>query len=152
MRNRVVLHDTDARNLSTTDVSGEPVLDVNLVGILAQDILDTLQDILAATGGGSKTSLHLLRNDYTGTPVTTAAYVQLLASTSDEINQLYIFDSSGKTLVLAVGGAGSEVDKYYIVPGGNGLINLTIPVGSRLSIKAVSGTANKGEISITCLK
>lgn len=32
MRNRVVLHDTDARNLSTTDISGVPVLDTNIKG------------------------------------------------------------------------------------------------------------------------
>lgn len=32
MRNKVVLHDTDARNLSTTDISSVPVLDVNIKG------------------------------------------------------------------------------------------------------------------------
>jgi hypothetical protein len=97
-------------------------------------------------------SVNLARNDYTSTNVTTGAYVQLIASTSGTTNQLYIFDSSGQTLVLAVGGVGSEVDQAYIPPGGNGQLNLTIPSGSRVSVKAVSATATAGELNITLLK
>lgn len=99
-----------------------------------------------------RTTVNLARNDYSTTNVTTAAYVQLIASTADTVNQLYIFDSSGQTLFLAVGAAASEVNKAYIVPGGNGILNLTIPSGSRVSIKAVSATASAGELSITFLK
>lgn len=94
----------------------------------------------------------LVRLDYSMTNVTTLAYVQLVASTADIINQLYIFDSSGQTLFLAVGAAASEVDQIYIVPGGNGIMNLYIPLGSRISVKAVSGTANSGELNISGLK
>lgn len=104
------------------------------------------------TSSSGRTSIVLARNDYTTTNVTTAAYVQLVASTSDVINQLYIFDSSGQTLFLAVGAAASEVNKAYIVPGGNGILNLTIPAGSRISIKAVSATASAGELSISFFK
>lgn len=103
----------------------------------------------ASTG---HTSVQLVRNDYSSTNVTTGAYVQLIASTSDTTNQLYIFDSSGQTLFLAIGAAASEVNKAYIVPGGNGELNLTIPSGSRVSVKAVSGNATSGELSITLLK
>lgn len=99
-----------------------------------------------------RTSVNLARLDYTSTNVTTGAYVQLLASTSDTVNQLYIFDSSGQTLFLATGGAGSESNKIYVVPGGNGLVNLSIASGTRISLKAVSGTASAGEISVTFLK
>lgn len=153
MREASRLIDFSGRNLSTTEVvpGNERVLDVNLEGATATDILDTLQDILAALGGGGNNSIALARNDYSGTPVTTAAYVQLVASLSATVSSLYIFDSSGQTLVLAVGGVGSEVDKFYIVPGGNGLINLSIPSGSRVSIKAVSANATVGEISVTFL-
>lgn len=98
------------------------------------------------------TSVQLVRNDYTSTNVTTGAYVQLVASTSDTTNQLFIFDSSGQTLFLAVGAAASEVNKAYIIPGGNGILNLTIPSGSRVSVKAVSASATVGELSITFLK
>ena len=57
-------------------------------------------------------------------------------------------DSSGQTLKLALGGAGSEVDKFLITPGGNGKIKFRVPSGSRVSIKAVSATASTGEIDI----
>lgn len=105
-----------------------------------------------APASSGHTSVQLVRNDYSSTNVTTAAYVQLIASTSDTTNQLFIFDSSGQTLFLAVGAAASEVNKAYIVPGGNGELNLTIPAGSRVSVKAVSASATSGELSITLLK
>jgi hypothetical protein len=107
---------------------------------------DTTGKLRVAANQHSK--VDLLRNDYTGTNVTTAAYVQLIASTSSDINVLDIFDSSGETLVFAVGAAASEVNQFYIAPGGNGKIELYIPSGSRLSVKAVSATASTGELII----
>lgn len=85
------------------------------------------------------------RIDYSSTPVTTSAYTQVLASTAAIIREVEIFDSSGQSLVIAVGGAGSEVDQVYIFPGGNGRIPLNIAGGSRVSIKAVSANATSGE-------
>lgn len=98
-----------------------------------------------------KSAINKARNDYTSTSVTTAAYVQLIASTAAAISELYIFDSSGQTLVLATGAAASEVDQIYITPGGNGVVPLAIAAGVRVSIKAVSATANVGEIDINFL-
>lgn len=95
--------------------------------------------------------LEFIRNDYSSTPVTTGAYVQLIASTSAAVKQLEIFDSSGQTLVLALGAGGSEADKMYIVPGGNGRIPCAIPASSRISIKAVSADATVGEIVINLI-
>ena len=89
-----------------------------------------------------------IRNDYSTANVTTSAYVQLVASTTLQANEIEIFDSSGQTLVLAVGSAGSEVDQVHVFPGGNGRIPLLIPSGSRLAIKAVSATASVGELNI----
>lgn len=113
-------------------------------------VISSDQSALPVSEG--RTSVQLVRNDYTSTNVTTAAYVQLIASTSDTTNELYIFDSSGQTLFLAVGAAASEVNKAYIVPGGNGILHLNIPSDSRVSVKAVSGTASAGELNITFLK
>lgn len=97
---------------------------------------------------GGKSKIAIARNDYTSTNVTTGAYVQLIASTSGITNMVEVFDSSGETLVLAVGGSGSEVDQFYINPGGNGQIPLTIPSGSRISIKAITATASVGYINL----
>jgi hypothetical protein len=97
------------------------------------------------------TVLEFIRNDYSSTPVTTAAYVQLIASSAATVKQLEIFDSSGQTLLLALGAGGSEVDKMYIVPGGNWRIPCAIPASSRISIKAVSANATVGEIVINLI-
>jgi hypothetical protein len=91
-----------------------------------------------------------VRNDYTGTPVTTGAYVQLIASTASAIRRIEIFDSSGETLVLATGAPASEVEQLYIVPGGNGVLLFDIPAGARVAIKAVSANAVCGEIVLNC--
>ncbi len=116
--------------------------------VLEDQSRDTLEDILSALGGAGNASVEIIRNDYTGTSVTTGAYVELVASTSGVINHLDIFDSSGETLVFAVGAAAAEVDQFNITPGGNGKINLAIPAASRLSVKAVSATASVGELDI----
>lgn len=94
----------------------------------------------------------LIRNDYSSVNVTTSAYTTLIASTTNETNHIYVFDSSGQTLFLATGAAASEVNKYYIVPGGNGLIDLNISAGTRISVKAVSASATAGELSLTLLQ
>lgn len=99
-----------------------------------------------------RTKVAIVRHNYQSTNVTTTAYVTLIASTSEQINELQIFDSSGKTLVIAVGGVGSEVDQIYVFPGGNGNTNLKIAALSRVSVKAISGDAVKGELTINFLK
>jgi len=89
-----------------------------------------------------------IRNDYSTTPVTTGAYVELVASAGTAVKEIEIFDSSGESLVLALGAAGAEVNKAYVFPGGNGRIPVQISAGQRLSIKAVSASATSGELLI----
>lgn len=93
-----------------------------------------------------------VRNDYTSTSVTTGAWVQLIASTAAIINQLYIFDSSGQTLELGTGAPAAETRKLIIPPGGIELVNLAIPAGTRIAIRAISATASVGELDITGLQ
>jgi hypothetical protein len=112
--------------------------------------LDELITTVGASTNGYSSANSPTRLDYSSTNVTTSAYVQLVASTSAATKRLQIFDSSGQTMILAVGGSGSEVDKFYIFPGGID-INYAIPAGSRISVKAVSGTASVGELSINFL-
>lgn len=95
-----------------------------------------------------RTKVAQLYNDYTSVSVTTGAYVQLTASTASVVNRLEVFDSSGEALILAVGAATSEVDQFYIFPGGNGIVDLAIPASSRISIKAKTNTANVGFIAV----
>lgn len=87
-------------------------------------------------------------SDYSSVNVTSAAYVQLIASTTSTANLIEIFDSSGQTLYLAVGAAASEINQFIIIPGGNGQVPLAIPAGSRVSIKATSTSATSGIITL----
>lgn len=133
------LQDDAGNGLTSTLIGGtKQSLDVNVTQSAAPS---------PATG---RSSVEIVRNDYTSVNVTTAAYVQLVASTAGMINLLDIFDSSGQTLVLAFGAAASEVDQFNIYPGGNGKVPITIPAATRISIKAVSATASTGEIDINC--
>ena len=95
-----------------------------------------------------RTKVGQLFNDYASTNVTTAAYVQLTASTTATVSRIEIFDSSGETMILAVGAAASEVDQLYIFPGGNGSVDLAIPAASRISVKGKTGTASEGYLAI----
>jgi len=113
------------------------------------------REIAVETDGRLKTSNNdtvskawIHRRDYSSSSVATGSYTQLEASTTSAISKLQIFDSSGQTLVLATGAAASEVDQFYIPPGGID-IDIDIPSGTRISIKAISATADAGEITIT---
>ncbi len=92
-----------------------------------------------------------VRYTYSTAAVTTAAWVQMIASTAAAINCMQIFDSSGQTLILGVGGAGAEVTQLIISPGGlDGCVPLRIPASSRVSLKALSATTGAiGEFNMT---
>lgn len=87
---------------------------------------------------------------YSATNVTTAAYTQLVASTTAATKRVYIFDSSGQAMILSTGVGGSEVIKLYIPPGG-AEFDLAIPAATRVSIKALTGNATSGYILINFL-
>lgn len=96
--------------------------------------------------GGSTSANAPVLSLYASTPVTSGAYVQLIASTTSAANALEIFDSSGQALYFATGAAASEVNQFIIYPGGNGRIPFTIAAGTRISIKAVNTSATSGQI------
>lgn len=111
--------------------------------VTAQTSLTNIEALL-----NGKAAVTKVRNVYSTTSVTTAAYVQLVASLASAVTEIEIFDSSGETLILAVGAAAAEVDQVYIIPGGNGRIPLAIASGARVSIKAASANATVGEVII----
>lgn len=92
------------------------------------------------------TSLNAL--SYSSTNVTTSAYVTLIGSTLIPCSQIMITDTSGKLLKLAVGGVGAEIDLFQVPVSGTVVINLqalsVIPLGSRVSLKAIDATAATG--------
>jgi hypothetical protein len=91
-----------------------------------------------------------IRNRYTVTPVTTAAYVELLSGAANTVNirDWQVWDSSGQAMVIAKGAVGSEVPFAYVPPGGLYQFTMSIPSGTRISAKALSGNAVSGELII----
>jgi len=118
-----------------------------------RSVFDPITNTLAVTSssGGNLTTVEFAQYDYVAVPVTTAAYTEIIASTSDAVTKLFIFDSSGQSLYLATGAAASEIDQMIIVPGGNGECSLIIPAGTRISVKAISANATAGELIINLL-
>ena len=112
----------------------------------ASDGVPIYSQVVPVTYG--KLPITQVRRVYSTGNVTTSAWVELIAETSDFATAIEVFDSSGQTLKIGVGASGSEVDQFNIVPGGNGLVPIQIPKGSRVAVKAVSGTANAGELDI----
>jgi hypothetical protein len=86
--------------------------------------------------------------DTSGTNITTAAWVTLIASQTKPFSFLEIYNPTTKILKLAIGSAGNEVElPVYIYPG---ISSQVIPFdeqlkpGVRLSAKAVDANATTG--------
>lgn len=93
---------------------------------------------LASVAFPANTVVDKKLHNYATTSVGTGAYVQLIASTAADASKITLFDSGGYAMILAIGAASSEVDYLYIPPGGfNGMIDVQIPLGSRLSVKCL---------------
>ena len=104
-----------------------------------------LAPVLAFSVGNPVTQSRI---DYSTTTVTTTAWTTVVADMPSVVSTIEIFDSSGKTLQLGIGAAGSETRMLYVLPGGNGQVRLNMPQSSRLSIKGVSGAATSGELTV----
>lgn len=92
---------------------------------------------------GRATANAPIYNVYSTTPITTSAYVTIVASLATPASFFDVFDSSGQAMIIATGIAGSEVIVAYIPPGG-GQLNVNITSGVRISFKALTGPATSG--------
>lgn len=101
-------------------------------------------------GVGHRASINVssLRLDYTVTNVTTGAWVEINPNLVTDVNELEIFDGSGQTMELGYGAAGAEQRALLIIQGGNGQVAQILNKTMRLAVRAVSGTANSGELTI----
>ena len=100
---------------------------------------------LPVSSSGAATVKETATLDYVASPVTVAAWVQLIASTSASIREWDIFSPTGETLELGVGAGGAETRFALVAPGG-ATFSHSLAAGSRVSIRAVSGTANTGRL------
>lgn len=113
--------------------------------------VDSSGDVQVDVGSSSGRSfVTTVINPYGSIPVTSLAWVEVIASTSATINAFTLFDSSGQTLELGTGAAMAETRKLLIPPGGiDGLVPLAIPSGTRVSVRAISTSATVGELAMT---
>lgn len=97
----------------------------------------------------SSVPIESIRHSYESTSVLTSAWTELVATLPEQANAMEIFDSSGQTMVLGEGPAGSESDLLYVPPGGNiERVPCQLGKNARISVKALSATADCGEIMI----
>jgi hypothetical protein len=82
--------------------------------------------------------------------VTDAAYVELNSDIgADTISKIQVFMQNGNPLILAYGAAAAEVDQGILTPGGNGIMDVTIPPNTRLSVKsAIAGVTSDAGLLI----
>jgi len=124
---------------------------VNTAGLSTeakQDTQITKQDIQIANQDYAPVNTPIYVN-LSSTNITTAAYVELLASTSTKARKIQVWLSNGNALYLAFGASSSEVDKYIVPPGAAGvLLDFVIPASTRLSAKAVAANATSGLLII----
>ena len=111
-------------------------------------------EITALDSIANRTFVQTLFFNYASTSVSSAAWVQLIASTSDTIKHLTLFESGGYAMEIGIGAAASEVRLFVVPPGGfNGEIPFPIPSGSRVSIRCLEGvTVSVGSIVANFLK
>ncbi len=145
--------------LSGYEASVKSVLDVNTFRIVtmpvapaATDTFDVLRyrtPLLDANGNqlvsGGATAVAYVDSavtEYGTTPVTTGAWVQIIAALPSAASGVEIFDSSGEIMELGVGAAASEARVWVIQPGGNGRVPLTFASGARISLRAITASAN----------
>lgn len=138
----ITLNISDLSNVSISDVQANQILSYNGSSWINKTMAESSVNI------AGKTAIAFARIAYSSNNVSTTSYSELVASLSAAVSEVEIYDSSGKTLVLATGSAGSEVNKIYIMPGGNQKIPLTLASGTRVAVKAVSEAATYGELVV----
>jgi hypothetical protein len=154
-----VLADTNAlvaKDFATQTTLASVLSDTN--SLVAKDFATQttsaaiLAELQAPVGTVRQPILPYVFRDYSSSAITNAAYFQVVASTAAAVFKLHIFDSSGEPIILALGDAGSEVDSFLIEPGGSGAVEISIPVGTRLSVKSAGAAAvNDGLLIINLL-
>lgn len=126
------------------------VTGANALKVDGSAVTQPVSGTITVNAGAGRSYADSARNVYSSTNVTTGAWVQIIASTAAVINAFTLFDSSGQTLELGTGGVGVETRQLIIPPGGiDGLVPLAIPAATRVSLRAISGTASTGEFDLT---
>ena len=121
---------------------------------------NAIADSLSVTFASDQTSapsaaldvVGFVRIDFSATNITVGAYTTLMASVgSNTVRKMRIFLASGTPMYLATGIAASEVDRFIIYPGMDAEIEVTIPLGTRLSLKSIGANITSGQMIINLM-
>jgi hypothetical protein len=95
-----------------------------------------------------------VRTTYSSANVGTSTWVVLVSTLPNTVSQIAVADTSGQTMEIGIcnanASANSEMRQFLIPPGGI-TVKIQIPVGQRISIRAVSSTAISGENDLNVL-
>lgn len=89
--------------------------------------------------------------DYSGANVLDSAWAEIVTTLTAAVSRIHVFDSCGYQVRLATGAAASEAEIFRIAPGGDGIVDIAIPAGTRLAIRSASGTIASGTLIINFL-
>lgn len=109
---------------------------VTLVAVLGFAKPRSPQDSLALLAGVATgdTVFH----DYAVTNISAGVYTEVNSGVTNRAGWIEVFDSSGRPIIFATGAAGSETDRFIIMPGGHDKVILDIIPGTRIAVKAYS--------------
>lgn len=126
---------SDSTRVTITGSSGP--ISVTLSGVSGIDVVDELDTPLtsATTINGSGGSI-----------------VQVVASLAANVGMVHLMDTGGRYLGLYTGAPGFEVLKMIINPGSDSVVDVTIPTGTRISLRSMETSApSSGFIAINFL-
>ena len=99
----------------------------------------------------SGTPTQRLRLDYSGTSVGPTTWV-LVGAITDSAKIIELFDSGTKAMELGLGTAPGNASAIpmYVMPGGNGRINLNLDSGPNLYVRCIEAatTVSSGQLLI----
>jgi len=86
------------------------------------------------------------RVDPSVTTINDAGYAEIVASAPQDYKGFKVFQQGGNNIIFALGAASAEENKYLIHPGDLSEVRMTIPAGTRISLRSLQGTVNATQI------
>lgn len=100
------------------------------------------------------TPVFAVNMELAGSVISSGAYI-VLTSSSPQCSKVAVFNSSARTLFLALGPASGEQRFKYDIPPASGsvqIIKMGIKEGSRVTVRAVGSDASTGWFVFNCLQ
>lgn len=89
--------------------------------------------------------------DTSVTNITNSTYLQLVASTTQTTTKIQIVEDIGEYMALYIGSSGNEAI-LCALPLGGGEVEVSVPSGTRLSIKSLNNNITTGKIIFNLLR